>query len=262
MGATTAAETTAGATMIDGDVIVVTGASRGLGRAMAERFAREGARVVPMSRSADQLEALAADAPTEMHPVAADIREADDVRRVVDEAVDHFGRIDTVVNNAAVGLLSLTGELKSVEDVTPEEWDTVIETNLRGPFLLTKYALPHMRQRGRGNLINVTSGYGKHGQAEWAPYVSSKHGLEGLTDTVARECADTGINVNAIDPGGSVETGFWNTADKRSHLPPAERDRVASPDVMNDAMVLLAGQGPEGVSGESLTTSEWEERLG
>jgi 3-oxoacyl-[acyl-carrier protein] reductase len=190
------------------------------------------------------------------------VRESDDVRRVVDRTIDRFGCIDTLVNNAAVGLLSLRGELKPVTEVTEEEWDTVIETNLRGPFLFTKYALPHMLERGEGNLINVTSGYGKHGEPNWSPYVSSKHGLEGLTDTIARECADTGINVTAIDPGGSVNTGFWNTAEKRQYLPPEARERVSDPTIMNDAMVLLASQDPHGVSGESLARTEWEDRLG
>ena len=197
-----------------------------------------------------------------MLPLAADVRESDDVRRVVDRTVDRFGRVDTLVNNAAVGLLSLRSELKPVTDVTEDEWDTVVETNLRGPFLFTKYALPHMLDRGAGNVVNVTSGYGKHGEPNWSPYVSSKHGLEGLTATTALECEGTGVNVNAIDPDSSVDTGFWNTDEKRQHLAPEARERVSDPEVMNDAMVLLAAQGPDGVSGESLTKAAWEERLG
>lgn len=246
---------------LEGEVIVVTGASRGLGRAMAERFAEEGAHVVPTARSTEQLESLAETASTRMLPLAADVRQSADVQRVIEQTLERFSRLDTVVNNAAVGLLSLKSELKPVTEVTEEEWDTVIETNLRGPFLFTKYALPPMLEQGEGNLINVTSGYGKHGEPNWAPYVSSKHGLEGLTETTALECEGTGINVNAVDPGGSVDTGFWNTDEKRQYLSPEAREQVRDPNTMNDAMVQLAAQGPDGVNGESLTSTEWEEKL-
>lgn len=242
--------------------VVVTGASRGLGRSMALRFSREGARVVATARSEDALADLAAEAPGEVLVAPADVRDADAVEGVVGRAVEQFGGVDVLVNNAGVGMLSLTGDLKPVEDVTPGEWDLIVETNLRGPFLFTKFALPHMREAGWGNLVNVSSAYGKHGEPEWAPYVSSKHGLEGLTKTTALECADTGVNVNAITPAGSVDTGFWNTDEKRSHLPPEAREAVQDPDVMDDAMVLLARQGPDGVSGESLPAPEWERRLG
>jgi len=247
---------------LEGDVAIVTGASRGMGREIAERFTREGARVVLTARSSDRLESIAAEAAGEMLPVAADVRSSDDVQHVVDTAIQRFGRIDSLVNNAAVGLLSLQSELKPVTDVTEAEWDTVIETNLRGPFLFTKYALAHMRDRENGNIVNVSSGYGKQGAPNWAPYVTSKHGLEGLTKTTALECEDSGVNVNVIILGGSVNTGFWNTDRKRGHLPEEVRDEVQDLDTMNDAMVLLAAQGPDGVSGASLTSSEWEERLG
>jgi len=248
-------------TALDGRVVIVTGASRGLGRSMAERFAREGAHVVPTARSRDALDELAADAPTEMRPVAADVRDPEDVERVVETAVDAFGRLDGLVNNAAVGLLSMQSELKDVEDVGYEEWQTVIETNLTGPFLFTKHALPYLRDGDGGHVVNVSSGYGRRGAAGWSPYVSSKHGLEGLTETVALENEEQGVTANAILPGGSVETGFWNTEEKLSHLRPSARDEVQSPDVLDDAVTALLAQGPDGVTGESMRVPAWEETL-
>ncbi|MFB6119968.1 MAG: SDR family NAD(P)-dependent oxidoreductase [Halobacteriaceae archaeon] len=248
-------------TALGGRVVVVTGASRGLGRSMAARFAREGAHVVPTARSRDAIEELAAEAATEMLPVTADVRDEDDVQRVVESAVDRFGRLDGLVNNAAVGLLSLQSELKDVEEISREEWQTVVETNLTGPFLFTKHALPALRDGDGGHVVNVSSGYGRRGAAGWAPYVSSKHGLEGLTETVALENEDEGVTANAILPGGSVETGFWDTEEKLSHLRPSARDEVQSPDVLNDAVTALLAQGPDGVTGESMRAPAWEERL-
>ena len=246
---------------LSGTVAVVTGASRGIGRSIVERYAEEGANVVATARSADQLETLVEAHPESVVAEPADIRRAAEVEAVIHTAIERFGGVDVLVNNAAVGLLSLQSELKPVHRIEPEEWATVLETNLTGAFLCLRYALPSMIERDSGNVANVSSAYGKHGEAGWGPYVSSKHGLEGLTETVALEHADDGINANAITPAGSTNTGFWDTDEKRSHLPPAERDAVQDPDVMDEAAVLLAAQGPDGVSGESMSAPEWEARL-
>jgi 3-oxoacyl-[acyl-carrier protein] reductase len=108
---------------------------------------------------------------------------------------------------------------------------------------------------GRGNVVNVSSGLGRRGAPQWGPYVTSKWALEGMTRTQAAELEDHGITVNAVDPGGRVETGFWD------HLPADERDRILDPDVMNDAATLLLAQDPGGVTGESMPADEWERQL-
>lgn len=246
---------------LSGTVAVVTGASRGIGRSIVERYAEEGANVVATARSADQLETLVETHPEAVVAEPADIRRASEVEAVIDTAIERFGGVDVLVNNAAVGLLSLQSELKPVHRIEPEEWATVLETNLTGTFLCMRYALPSMIERDSGNVVNVSSAYGTHGEPGWGPYVSSKHGLEGLTETVALEHEDDGINANAITPAGSTNTGFWDTDEKRAHLPPAERDEVQEADVMDEAAVLLAAQGPDGVSGESMSAPEWESRL-
>ena len=246
---------------IQGDIVLITGASRGIGRSMALRFSREGALVVATARSREPLETLADEAPTELLAVPADVRDAGDVKRVVEATVDRFGPPDVLVNNAAVGLLSLRSELERLVDVSEDDWDLVIETNLKGPFLFTRETVGRMLENGGGTVINVTSAFGKRGKAGWGPYVSSKHGLEGLTKTTALEYGDDGVTANAVAPGTSVDTGFWNTAEKRRNLTPEQRERVGDPSVMNDAVVLLATQ-TEGVTGESLRAAEWEERLG
>ncbi|APX97144.1 SDR family oxidoreductase [Natronorubrum daqingense] len=237
------------------DVIVVTGASRGLGRSMVERFAEEGARVTLTARDEDRLEELAADLPTESLVVPADVRDSDAVARVIDRTIDEFGRIDTLVNNAGVSLLGMQDSRNGLVDVSEEEWDTVLEVNLKGVFLFTRETLPHMYEQGQGNIINISSGLGRRAIAGAGSYVSSKWGLEGLTRTTALETDEEGINVNALDPGGRVNTDIW------AHLPEEERQQILQPDVMDDAAVRLAAQDPHAVTGESMAAQEWEERL-
>jgi len=114
-----------------------------------------------------------------------------------------------------------------------------------------------MLERGQksGQIINVSSGLGRYAISDAAAYITSKWGLEGFTQGVALEVEDDGINVNAIDPGGRVNTRIWE------HLPDDERQEILQPDVMDDAAALLAAQGPDGVTGESMTAAEWEDRL-
>ena len=241
---------------IEDDVIVVTGASRGLGRSMAERFSEEGARVVLTARDESLLAEVTDGLPGESLVVPADVRDSEAVERVVEETLEAFGRIDTLVNNAGVSLLGMTDSRTPLVDVTEEQWDTVLEVNLKGVFLFTRAVLPLMYERGHGNVINVSSGLGRHAIAGAGAYVSSKWGLEGLTRVTALEGEEHGVNANALDPGGRVNTDIW------AHLPAEERRQILQPDVMDDAAVLLAEQGPDGVSGESMDASAWEERLG
>lgn len=241
---------------LDGEVVVVTGANRGLGREMSLRFAREGARVVLVARTEVELEAVAEECEAETLVAPADVTDSTEVEGVVEATLDAFGRVDTLVNNAGIGLLSLDDGGRPTHEVSEERWRQVIDVNLTGVFLCSKAALPHMLERGSGNVINISSGLGRYAAPGYAPYNSSKHGLEGLTKTMALDYEDAGINVNALDPGGRVDTAFWD------HLPDEERAEILRQDVMNDAAVLLAAQGSEGVTGESMDAADWEERLG
>jgi 3-oxoacyl-[acyl-carrier protein] reductase len=243
-------------TELDGEVVVVTGANRGLGREMSLRYAREGARVVLVARTASELEAVAEEAEGEPLVAPADVTDAAAVEAAVESALDAFGGVDTLVNNAGIGLLSLEDGGRPTHEVTEERWRQVIDVNLTGVFLCSRAVLPHMLDRGRGNVVNISSGLGRYAAPGFAPYNASKHGLEGLTKTMALDYEDDGVNVNALDPGGRVNTAFWD------HLPDDERAEILQPDVMNEAAVLLAAQGPDGVTGESMNAADWEERLG
>jgi len=241
---------------LDGERIVVTGASRGLGRSMAERFAEEGARVTLTARDEERLEAVADALPGESLVVPADVRDAADVERVVERTVAAFGGVDTLVNNAGVSILGMQDSRKQLHEVTDEEWDTVLGVNLTGAFYFTRETLPQMYEQGAGHVVNVSSGLGRRAIAGAGAYVSSKWGLEGLTRVTALEGEAHGVTANALDPGGRVDTDIW------AHLPGEEREGILDPDVMDDAAVLLAAQDPDGVTGESMTATEWEERLG
>lgn len=237
---------------LDDETVIVTGASRGLGAAMARRFAAEGANTVLTARSEDDLREVSDAADGETLVVPADVTDEPSVEALVETTVDEYGELTGLVNNAAIGMLSLHDELREVEDVDVDDWRLVMEVNVTGSFLCAKHAVPELDE---GNVINISSGLGRRGSAGWGPYVASKWALEGFSRTLAEELAPE-VNVNCLDPGGRVETGFWD------HLDDEERDSILDPDVMNEAAVLLLAQDPGGVTGESATAGDWEDRLG
>lgn len=238
------------------EVIVVTGASRGLGRSMANRFADEGARVVLTARDEARLEAVADELASESLVVPADVRDTSDVEAVIERTTDEFGLLDTLVNNAGVTILGMYDERYDIVETNEADWATVLDVNLTGVFRFTQAALPIMYEQGHGNVINISSGLGRSAVAGASAYVASKWGLEGLTRVTHLEVHDRGVNANALDPGGRVNTDIW------AHLPESERTSILQPDIMNEAAVLLATQGPGDVSGESMDAAAWERRLG
>lgn len=237
---------------LDDETVLVTGASRGLGASMAKRFAREGANTVLSARSEADLETVAAEADGETLVVPADVTDEAAVEALIEATVEEYGDLTGLVNNAAIGLLSLYDERREVTGIDAEDWRLIMEVNATGPFLCSKHAVPEM---SAGNVVNISSGLGRRGSAGWGPYVASKWALEGFTRTLAYEL-EPEINVNGLDPGGRVETKFWD------HLPEDERESIRDPDVMDDAAVALLAQEPGGVTAESMAAEECEERLG
>jgi len=182
---------------LKGKVAVVTGGGRGLGRAAALAFAAEGAAVTIVSRTESELAEVARlIGDGRCIAIAGDVASVDTARRVVAAAVDRFGGVDILLNNAAV-----VGPLRRMEDVTEPEWDAALSVNLKGAFLFAREAVPHMRRRGGGAMINVTSGLGSFVLSPFGAYCIAKAGLNQLTRILALELGDAGIRVNGLDPG-------------------------------------------------------------
>lgn len=240
---------------LDNETVIVTGASRGLGASMSKRFAREGANVVLTARSESELDAVASEAAGETLVVPTDVTDETAVQTLIERTTAEYGHLTGLVNNAGIGLLNMYDERRVLHNVEPADFRRILEVNVTGVFLLSKYSVPELIDGGRGNIVNISSGLGRRGAPGWGPYATSKWALEGMTRTQAKELDEHGINVNALDPGGRVDTGFWD------HLPAAEREQINAPDVMNDAAVALLAQGPDGITGESLPADAWENQL-
>ena len=190
---------------LEGKVAVVTGASRGIGAAIVERLAREGAAVVVSAnedRVADVARGIEA-AGGRAAAVIADVTDASDVTRLYDEAEARFGRVDISVQNAGVITIA------RIEDMTETEWDKVMAVNTKGVFLCCREAIARMRKHGEGGrLINTASGQARQGFVFTPHYAASKFGVVGLTQSLAKEVAKEGITVNAFCPG-IIETDMW-----------------------------------------------------
>jgi len=179
-------------------IALVTGASRGIGRACALGLAGNGARVVVAARQREKLDQVAGEIRAsggEAHVVVLDLASRESIRTALAQTIKELGHIDILVNNAAVTKDGLAARMK------PEDWDTVLATNLTGAFVAIQLVLPGMMRERWGRIINITSVVGQAGNAGQANYVSSKAGLIGLTKSLAQEMAPRNITVNAVAPG-------------------------------------------------------------
>ena len=234
--------------MLEGKVALVTGASQGLGRALALAYAKEGANLVISSRSADSLETVAEEARgsgVEVLAVPADLSHSEDVQKLVDAAVARFSKIDVLVNNA--GLL---GPRVTIEEYPEDKWRSVLEANLTGPFLVSKAVIPHMREGA--SVINVTSGVSIEGRPEWGAYSVSKFGLEGLTQILAAELKAHGIRANSVDPGG------MRTAMRVAAYPDEDPTTRITPEENTAVFLYLASDESREVTGERFKAQEFQ----
>lgn len=216
---------------LDGRVALVTGGSRGIGRAIAIALAREGARVAVAGRNASLLnETLALIRNRPVASIVADVRKPDDVRRMVETAVAELGPIDILVNNAGVARFA------SVLEATVQDWQAMFEVNVLGPLLCTQAVLPAMLERKRGWIINIASSSSVKGYVDQSGYCASKHALLGFAKVLALETRGTGVRVHCICPGG-VDT-------EMAGLNPSFEDRadLMKPEEVAQVVVFLASQ--------------------
>lgn len=239
-----------------GTVAVVTGGSTGIGRASVAAFASAGGCVVYCSHDADSV--LAADEAlakfgSRVTGTTADVRSADDMRRLMDLAVERYGGVDALVCSAGVQTYG------TVEDTSEAGWHTVIDTNLTGIFLAAKYAVPHLRSRGGGAIVNISSVQGIHPLERVLGYSVSKAGIDALTRSMAVDHAVDAIRVNSVAPGpvltplvtvcGSADVHAANQPD-----PPVTPSygRMAEPDEIAAAVAFLAGRSASYITGATL----------
>ena len=239
--------------------ILITGASQGLGREMALRFAREGAAGLSLvARHADKLNAVRDEvlkiAPKiDIVTIEADVSKPQDIERIVATTLAQFkGVLDVLANNAStIG----PSPMPNLLDYPVEDFREVLDTNLIGPFLLIKNALPAMIERG-GSIINVTSDAGQVGYPGWGAYGISKFGLEGMSQTWASELEDTNVRVNWVDPGS------MNTAMHRAAEPEEDPTEWANPADVTDVFVFLASDESKGITGKRFQAQEqWKATL-
>jgi NAD(P)-dependent dehydrogenase (short-subunit alcohol dehydrogenase family) len=214
-------------------VAIVTGATRGIGRAIAAELARLGATVVVSGRTPSEVERVARElgAPSRALGIPADVQNLQNVERLVAQTIETFGRIDVLVNNAGIGVFG------PVDRLQPEEWEAVVNTNLRGPFYVIRAVAPHMIRQRSGHIINISSLAGKNAFAGGSIYCASKFGLLGLSRCAAEDLRAHGIRVSVICPG-SVLTEFSPHAGK-------DLAKMLRPEDVAHAVAMLVTQQPQ-----------------
>ena len=239
-------------TNLSGQVALVTGAARGLGRAIAQTLAAAGAKIACIDVNAETLAetvaAIRAQGGT-AEPIACDVTDSNRVGEVVDEVVKLWDKLDILVNNAGITRDNVIVRMKD------DQWDTVININLRGTFLFTRAAARPMMKAHRGRIINVASVSGLMGNPGQANYSASKAGVIGLTRTVARELAGRNVTVNAVAPGfiATDMTAKLTEEVRQEVLKMIPLGRMGDPQDVADAVLFLASDAAAFITGHVLT---------
>lgn len=237
--------------MLSGKTAIVTGASRGIGAAIAQRLCEVGANTVICSRSTESVSQTAEvlkDKGYTIHAMAADISKKEDVEALIEKTIEQFSQIDILVNNAGITRDMLLMRLKD------EDWDTVLQTNLTGTMYCTRAVLRPMIRQKSGRIINISSVIGLMGNAGQASYAAAKAGIIGLTKTTAKEVGTRGITVNAIAPG-------FITTDMTAKIPEEFQEKLleliplqnfGTPEDVADAVCFLASDAARYITGQTL----------
>lgn len=226
-------------------IAVITGGGRGIGKAIAMAYAREGAKLALCARTVSELEQTVAEIrqlKTDAQGWVCDVSDEQAVKDFISNAQKKFGRIDALINNAGV----MTRPVP-ITELEVKKWDYTIAVNLRGPFLVTQVVLPIMMKQKSGSIINVSSSIGRSAYANFIAYATSKWGLEGFTQTLAAETRSSNIRVNSVEPGyvATKLTGYHGS----------------KPESVTEVFVYLASDESKGITGKMLSSSGWKSQI-
>jgi NAD(P)-dependent dehydrogenase (short-subunit alcohol dehydrogenase family) len=237
---------------LTGKVALITGGSRGIGKAIAIAYARQGAAVFvcargesDLRRTVDEIRATGGTA----HGRTGNVGDPGQAKAIVGEARGHFGKIDVLVNNA-----SALGPRVPIAQYPVTAWEEVMCVNLTAAFLMSQEALKVMMPQRQGSIINVSSGVGRVGRARWGAYAASKFGVEGLTQVLADEVREFGIRVNTVNPGPT------RTEMRALAYPEEDPMTLPTPDQVTPVFVYLASDDSADVTGQALDAREWLKR--
>lgn len=245
--------------LLNGKTALITGGGRGIGREIALTFARQGARIAVAARTAEQVEQVAGEIGNNAIALVCDVADSESVTRMFGDMRERLGNADILVNNAGIA------ESATFVNTTDELWHRHLSINLSGTFYCTRAALPAMLKKGWGRVINVASIAAKTGAPYVAAYTASKHGVLGLTRTVALEVATTGITVNAICPGyvetEMVSRGIDQITKKTGRTAEealnalkkmSPQNRLVTPEEVAAVALLLASEEGRGINGQGI----------
>jgi len=244
-------------------VAIVTGGGRGLGRAMVLGLAQAGIPVVATAaRERTEIEAVAREVrqscgESRVLPLVADVTQEDHCAEVVDAAVKRFGRLDILVNNAGRGMKYVSNEFLTEPtrfwEVAPETWRLVIDTNVNGPFMMARHAVPVMLKAGWGRIVNISVSQGTMRRRGFSPYGPSKAALESETIIWAQDLEGTGVTVNALLPGGATLTGMIpQTVSENA------KSALLDPSIMVPPLLWLVSPEADGMTGRRLVATKWQ----
>lgn len=237
---------------LSGKVAIVTGSSRGIGRAIALSLARDGADVVVNARvNLNRAEEVAREIESmgrKALVILADVSKKDDVENMVKQTLDEFGKIDILVNNAGI-----VGSTVPIQELSEEDWNRIISVDLKGTFLCCKAVIPHMISRRSGKIVNLSSIAGKEGNANMTAYCAAKAGIIGFTKALAEEVAKYGIRVNCVCPA-LIETELVERMDKKqaeylkSKIP---LGRLGKPEEVAELVKFLVSDASDFITGQA-----------